>query len=230
MTCARNGSTLAAEIGQILVRTNPQQQEGTTNMTLRQRKSFIAIAILLAFSLAQVYVQTSLAEPGANSPRVPVPQQFVARLTTRGGAITLNGASASSGATVLTGATLETPDQVSATVDLGPLGTIDLQPNSSIQLDFDSNGNVRLKLLRGCAVMKKKGSGVGEVYTAEGASEKTSSSRKGLGFCYLNGKLNPIGSAAAGHGLSTGAKVAIALGIGGGTGIAIWLATRNPSP
>ena len=212
-------------------------------MSPRQRKAFKAIAVFLAFSFAQVYVQTNLAAPGASS-LVPIPQQFVARLTTRGGAITLNGASASSGATVLTGATLETPDQVSATIDLGALGTVELPPNSSILLDFDDNGNVRVKILRGCAVLKKKGDkGVGEIYTAEGASEKTNKKRRGLAFCYLNGALSSSGAggavaggvagAGAGglFGLGTAATVAI---IGGGAAVTtlVIVGTRgsNPSP
>ena len=212
-------------------------------MSLRQRKAFKAIAVFLAFSFAQVYVQTSLAGPGANS-LVPIPQQFVARLTTRGGAITLNGAAASSGATVLTGATLETPDQVSATIDLGALGTVDLPPNASIQLDFDSNGNVRVKILRGCAVLKKKGQGTGEIYTAEGASEKTNKKRKGLAFCYLNGGLSSSGAgggAAAGAAAGAGAGGLFGLGtaatvgiIGGGAAVTtlVIVGTRgsNPSP
>lgn len=204
-------------------------------MSLRQRKAFKAIAIFLAFSFAQVYVQTSFAEPGTTRASVPLPQALVAKLTTRGGAATVNNASASSGATILTGSTIETPDQVSATIDLGSAGTIDLEPNSSIQLDFTDDGNVRVKVLRGCVRIKKKGSGEAEVYTAEGASEKTSSNRKAMGFCYLDGKLNPFGAAAAGGGggggLSTAAKIAIFGGIAGGTvGIIIGTRGDNPSP
>jgi hypothetical protein len=214
-------------------------------MSLRQRKGFKALAVFLAISFAQVYVQTSFADPGGGGAPVPVPQQFVARLTTRGNQpITVNGASTASGATILTGAALETPDQVSATIDLGPLGTVELQPNSSIQLDFDDSGNVRVKILKGCVVIKKKGKGVGEVYTAEGASEKTNDKRKGMGFCYAAGQLNSIGSgagaaaaaggAAAGgglFGLGTAATVAIVGGIAGGT-VAIIAGTHghNPSP
>jgi hypothetical protein len=203
-------------------------------MSLRQRKGFKAIAVFLAFAFAQVYVQTSLAGPGAGRVSVPVPQQFVARLTIRGGpSATVNGASAVSGATVLTGATIETPDQVSATLDLGPLGTIDLDPNSAVQLDFTDDGNVRVKVLRGCVKVKKKGAGEAEVYTAEGASEKTNSNRKGMGFCYLDGKLNPIsaggGGGGAGGGLSTGAKIAIFAGLGGGAA-AIIIGTRGDNP
>ena len=213
-------------------------------MSPRQRKAFKAIAVFLEFSFAQVYVTTSLAEPGASSV-IPIPQQFVARLTTRGGAITMNGAAASSGATVLTGATLETPDQVSATIDLGALGTVELPANASVQLDFDSNGNVRVKILRGCAVLRKKGQGTGEIYTAEGASEKTNNKRKGLAFCYLNGALSAssaAGGAAAGAaagaataggllGLGTAATVAIVTGAVVVPVVAV-VGTRgsNPSP
>ena len=212
-------------------------------MSLRQQKGYKAIAVFLAFAFAQVYVQTSFAGPGATKVSVPAPQRFVARLTIRGGpSATVNGASASSGATILTGATIETPDQVSATLDLGPLGTVDLQPNSAIQLDFDDSGNVRVKVLRGCVTIKKKGPGEAEAYTAEGSSEKTSSNRKGMGFCYLDGKLNPGSAAAAAvatggggggglFGLGTAATVAIIGGAGAITTIAI-IGThgRNPSP
>jgi hypothetical protein len=203
------------------------------NMSLRQRNGFKAIALILAFSFAQVYVQSSFAEPGRTSASVPLPQALVAKLTTRGGAATVNNASASSGATILTGSTIETPDQVSATIDLGAAGTIELAPNSSVQLDFADDGTVRVKVLRGCVTMKKKGNATGEIYTAEGASEKTNKNRKGMAFCYLDGKLNPLGAAAGGGGggLSTAAKIAIFGGIGGAT-IAIILGTRggNPSP
>jgi hypothetical protein len=210
-------------------------------MSLRQQKGYKAIAVFLAFAFAQVYVQTSFAGPGAPRVSVPAPQRFVARLTTRGGAATVNNASASSGATILTGATIETPDQVSATIDLGALGTIDLQPNSAIQLDFSDDGNVRVKVLRGCVAIKKKGPGEAEAYTAEGASEKTNNKRKGMGFCYLDGKLNPIGAAAAAagggggggglFGLGTAATIAIIGGAGAITTIAI-IGTHghNPSP
>lgn len=192
--------------------------------------------MFLAFALVQVCIQLSFAAP-ATAPAVP--QQFIARLTTTGNQpITVNNASASSGASLLTGATIETPAAVSATIDLGALGTVELQPNSSIQLDFDDSGNVRVKVLRGCVVIKKSGPGSGEMYTAEGASEKTNSNRKGMGFCYLNGGLNPIGQAAAaggagGEGIGTAALVAIIAGGGALAAGLIWAfhgGGGNPSP
>ena len=201
-------------------------------MTKQRRSTSRAIAVFLAFALVQVCIQLSFA--------APVPQQFIARLTTTGNQpITVNGASAASGASLLTGATIETPAAVSATIDLGALGTVELQPNSSIQLDFDDSGNIRVKVLRGCVVIKKNGPGEAEAYTAEGSSEKTSSNRKGMGFCYLNGGLNPIqtaatvGGGAGGEGIGTAALVAI---IAGGSALAaglIWAfhgGGGNPSP
>src|ERR1044071_7081841 len=129
-------------------------------MTKQHRSISKVIAAFLAVAVVQICIQLSFAAP-------VVPQQFIARLTTTGNQpITVNGASAASGATLLTGATIETPAAVSATIDLGALGTVEIQPNSSVQLDFDDNGNVRVKLLRGCAVVKKKGAnGLGEIYT-----------------------------------------------------------------
>src|SRR6185503_13374518 len=132
------------------------------------------IAVFLAVALVQVFIQLSFAAPVSAAPAVP--QQFIARLTTTGNQpITVNNASAASGASLLTGATIETPAAVSATIDLGALGTVELQPNTAIQLDFDDSGNVRVKVLRGCVVIKKIGPGEAEAYTAEGASEKTNS-------------------------------------------------------
>lgn len=209
-------------------------------MTRQPRKFSGAIAVFLAFALVQVCIQLSFAAPS-------VPQQFIARLTTTGNQpITINNASAASGASLLTGATIETPAAVSATIDLGALGTIELQPNSVIQLDFDDDGNVRVKVLRGCVVINKKGPGVAEAYTAEGASEKTSNNRPGMGFCFLNGGLNPIGqqaaaAAAAGGGAGTGiaTEALIAIIAGGGALAAglIWAfnggsggSGSNPSP
>ena len=161
-------------------------------MTKQRRRGSRAIAVFLAFALVQITIQLSFAAPASAAPAV-VPQQFIARLSTTGNQpITVNGASAASGASLLTGATIETPAAVSATIDLGALGTVELQPNSSIQLDFDDSGNVRVKVLRGCVVIKKRGPGKAEAYTAEGASEKTNNNPKGMGFCFLNGGLNPI--------------------------------------
>lgn len=149
-------------------------------MTTQPRIASRTIAVFLGITLGSVLLM-SIAIPA-------MAQQFIARLTTTGNQpVTVNNASAASGASLLTGATIETPAAVSATIDLGALGTVELQPNSSIKLEFSDSGNVRAKLLRGCVVIKKSGTGSGEIYTGEGSSEKTRSNRKGLGFCFAAG-------------------------------------------
>lgn len=200
-------------------------------MTSRYKKALTAITLLLAFSFSQVYVLAGLPNP-ANPGGVP--QQFIARLTTTGNQpISVNGNSAGSGATILTGATIETPDQVSAKIDLGEAGVIELKPGSKIQLDFDANGNVRVKALKGCVVVKRKSNvlpnATSEIYTDQ-ASEKTSPQRKGMGFCLLpNGALGALGAGAAGGGLS-GAAIGGIVAAGAGGAVAAYFGIRKVSP
>ncbi len=217
-------------------------------MSLRQRKALKALAVILAFSLAQVYIQASLAEPGANGP-VPIPQQFVARLTTRGNQpITVNGSTAASGATILSGATIETPDQVGATIDLGALGTL----NTKLMIEFDQNG-AKVKLISGCAILRTKKNHDGEIDTDQGVAAKNDKKKGGVAdVCFPPGATSPTvnaGAAAnAGAGAGGGAAAGAAAGgagglfgiglpltvaiIGGGAVTAAILGTRgkNPSP
>jgi hypothetical protein len=185
-------------------------------MTSRHKKALTALMTFAAFSFAQVYVLAGLPAPAPGAPQ----RAITAKLATKNNApITVNNNSAGTGATILTGATIETPDQVSAVIDLGDAGVIELKPGSKITLDYDANGNVRVHQLKGCVVVRRKGNvlpdATSEIYTDQ-ASEKTSPKRKGMGFCLLpNGALGALG-AAAGGGLS-GAAVAgiVAAGVGG---------------
>jgi hypothetical protein len=185
-------------------------------MTSRHKRALTAVVVFLAFSFSQVYVLAGLPAPVPGG----APQRFIARLTTTGNKpINVNGNTAGTGATILTGATIETPDQVSAVIDLGDAGVIELKPGSKITLDYDVNGNVRVHQLKGCVVVRRKGNvlpdATSEIYTDQ-ASEKTSPQRKGMGFCLLpNGALGALGAGAAGGGLSGLAIAGIAAGIGG---------------
>jgi len=98
-------------------------------------------------------------------------------------------------------------------------------------------------LKRGCATFRARGNGNGEIYTDQGASEKTDKNRRSLGFCFLNGQLSPgsvntavTGGTSAGAGLTKAEIIAIvagagataallAIGLNGGTGRG-----ANPSP
>jgi hypothetical protein len=202
-------------------------------MDTRKKNALKALALFLAFSFAQIYVQAGLPSP---APPPPPQRAITARLLTKNNApITVNGNNMGTGGTILTGATIETPDQVGATIDLGDAGVIELQPNSKIQLDFDENGNVRVKVLRGCAVTKKKSNvlpGEMEIYTDQ-SSYKTDKKRRNLGGCLLpNGQLGSLPGAAAGGGL-TGAEIGGI--VAGGTAGAVILGVAlsrggNPSP
>src|SRR5262245_21944441 len=126
-------------------------------MNLKRRNGPRAIAALLLFSIAQIGLQVGLAEPNHTNAATAVPQQVVARLTTRNNqAITVNGLSANTGATILTGATIETGADTSATVNLGPLGTLDIDPNTKLILTYDDDGNVKALIIFGCAVLTAK--------------------------------------------------------------------------
>lgn len=195
-------------------------------MKPRQKKALKALAIFFSFAFAQVYVSAALPGPAPDA----VPQQtLTARLTTRNNQpITVNGNSTGTGATILTGATIETPDQVGATIDLGDAGIVELQPNSKIQLDFDANGNVRVKVVRGCAVTKKKTNvlpgqtaltGEMELYT-DTDSLKTDKKRRHIGGCLLpNGQLGSFGAG----GLSGAALTGIGVAAGGATVLGVTL-------
>jgi hypothetical protein len=188
-------------------------------MNLRQQKAFKALAVFLAFSFAQVYVQTSFADPSPTGAPVPIPQQFVARLATRGNQpITVNGASAASGATLLTGATIETPDQVGATINLGSLGTLEIAPNTKLTLDFDSSGNVKVKLISGCVILKTKKGASGEVEVPTGSAGKSDKKSGGaLDVCFPVGASAPTVGSGAAAAAGAGAGAATAAAAAGGT-------------
>lgn len=194
-------------------------------MKPRQIKAVKALAVILAFTFTQVYVSAALPAP---NPGAVVPQQtLTARLTTKNNQpITVNGNSTGTGATILTGATIETPDQVSASIDLGDAGVIELEPNSKIQIDFDENGNVRVKVVRGCAVTRKKNNvinelpGEMELYTDTDSIKTDKKKRRHAGGCILpNGQLGSLGG---GIGAGTFAGLGIL-----GTGIAVLGATLS---
>src|SRR5882672_3571589 len=167
-------------------------------METRRRKALKALAVFLAFSFAQVYVQAGLPNP---APAPGTPQRpITAKLITKNNQpITVNGNSMGTGGSILTGATIETPDQVGATIDLGDAGVIELQPGSKIQLDWNENGNVRVNVIKGCAVAKKKTDvlpGEIQMYTYT-TCEQTDKKRSNMGFCITpNGGLSPFSAPA----------------------------------
>lgn len=197
-------------------------------MNQKQAYGSRVIAALLLLAIVQIGVQVGLAEPSnATTPDV-VPQQVVARLTTRNNQpIQVNGLSASTGASILTGATIETGADQSATVNLGPLGTLDIAPNTKLVLTYDDQGNVKAMLVYGCAILTAKKKTTGEIATEQGTAGKTDPAAGGvLNVCFPQGAAAPtvsntLPTAPAVHagggglfGLGKAATIAIVAGIG----------------
>ena len=202
------------------------------------------IAALLLFSILQLGLQVGLAEPNNTTSPVVVPQQIVARLTTRNNqSILVNGLSATNGASILTGATIETGADQSATVNLGPLGILDVGPNTKLVLTYDDQGNVKAMIIYGCAVLMAKPKTNGEIATEQGTAGKTDPVAGGvLNVCFPQGAAAPTvntgvigtGPASAGgtsgglFGLGTAATIAIFAGIGAAALTPLWF-QDNPS-
>lgn len=186
-------------------------------MSSQRRKGFKAIAVFLAFAMAQVYIQLSFAEPTSSVPTAALPQQFIARLTTSGGPIIVNGLSASNGASLVTGARIQTPAAVSATVDLGPLGSLTLQPDSDVRLDFDESGkNVKVTAFKGCFALSTKKGTHGQVDTEQ--QEKAVERDRAAGGV-ISGCIGPTGFTSSSSSAAAGG--AGAGGLGAGTTAAI---------
>ena len=189
-------------------------------MTEKRRNRSRAIAALLLFSIMQVGLQVGLAEPPSTTNATPIPQQVVARLTTRNNQpITVNGLSASTGASILTGATIETGADQSATVNLGPLGSLDIAPNTKLVLTYDDQGNVKALIIYGCAVLTAKKKTNGEIATEQGTAGKTDPAAGGvLRQCVgaaTTTTPNPTHAGGGGlFGLGKAATIAIFAGIG----------------
>jgi len=171
------------------------------------------IAALLLLALVQIGVQVGLAEPNNTTTPVVLPQQVVARLTTRNNQpIQVNGLSANTGASILTGATIETGADQSATVNLGPLGTLDIAPNTKLVLTYDDQGNVKALLVYGCAILTAKKKTSGEIATEQGTAGKTDPAAGGvLNVCFPQGAAAPT--------ITNTLPTAPAAGGGGGGGL-----------
>jgi len=194
--------------------------EGKLLMKTTPRK-LITIAMLLVFAMLQIGVQISFAEPNPSAAVIPaLQQQLVARLTTRNNrSILVNGVGAATGASILTGATIETRADESATVDLGPLGRVDISPNTKLILTFDERGDIRALVLFGCVILTANRNTKGELATEKGTIAATERDAGGvLEMCFPPGAAEPtVGSGVAvGAGAGAGAPAGAAAAGGGG--------------
>lgn len=206
-----------------------------------------AIAVFVAFAVAQISIQLSFASTVSPSYAMLVQQQLIVRVSTSGNRpILVNGNSTASGGSLATGAIIETPDGVSATIDLGPLGVLDIAPNSKVVLDFDCPPappagteaepcKVKAKVLAGCVVMKTKKGTQGQIDSEvlEKVQESTTKGGGSLNFCAPGAAAAAAGAAATtagGIGAGTIAAAVIAGGLLAGGLIFGFSGGGNPSP
>jgi hypothetical protein len=156
-------------------------------MIRKPQKTFKAIALLLVLTLFQVFVVGVSATPPQEGAKGKLK-------TTRDQTVTVNGNPTSSGQTVLTGATIETPDGIGATVNLGSLGSIDLAPNSKIEITF-SDGQIKVVLVQGCVIVTAKQGTYAEIDTPQGKATSNDPNQKqamALDVCNPLGASSPI--------------------------------------
>lgn len=189
-------------------------------MATTRRKMKTTIVALLVYSTLQIGGQLVFAEAGGPTTfKVTVQQQFVARLTTRNNRpVTVNGLAASTGASITSGATIETKADESATVDLGPLGRLDISPNTRVILTFDERGELKALVTTGCVILTANRNARGEVATEKGIVGTTDPAVGGvIEMCLPRGAEPIVGSGVAiGAGAGGGAAGAAAAAGGGG--------------
>lgn len=186
-------------------------------MNLKRRKATTAIAALLLFSISQVSLQIGFAEPHSTTTTTAIPQQVVGRLATRNNQpITVNGQSASTGASLVSGATIETGADQSATVNVGPLGSVDIAPNTKVVLTFAA-GTLHADVVYGCVILHARKSTTGEITTEKGSIGKTDPATGGsLEMCYTQGAAAPVVGPGVAVGAGAGAAPAGAAAAGAG--------------
>lgn len=146
------------------------------------------------------------------------------RLTTRGNnPVTVNGTSARSGETIFTGQSIQTPEGVGATVNLPGIGRVDIAPNTSLVLTFES-GKVNVALTSGCVILTANRGNAGSVEVG-GTTQRTEGDQGGvIDVCSSPAGGAPVvgqgaaaaaGAGSSGGGAAAGTAAATAAGAGG---------------
>ena len=192
-------------------------------MNRKRRNGSRAIAALLLFSVVQFGIRAA----------TPIPQQLAGRLkTSNNQPVTVNGLSANTGASILSGATIETGADQSATVDLGPLGSLDITPNTKVVLTFEQR-NAKATVITGCVTLKAKKGTTGEVANEQGSLSKTDPVVGGaLNNCSPQGPTTPQNPGPSGQGglfgLGKAATIAILIAAGAAASTPLFFQS-NPS-
>jgi hypothetical protein len=202
-------------------------------MDQKRRNGFRAVAALLLFSVAQVGLQVAFADRTSNISATTIAPQIIGRLTTKNNQpVSVNGLSAATGASILTGATIETGNDQSATVDLGPIGALEIDQNTRVVLTYDEQRNVKAHVLSGCVTLRTKSGATGEVLSDQGFTGKTNpAADASLNNCSsAKPALPPPGTDQGGlFGLGRAATIAIFAAAGAAASTPLFF-DDNPSP
>lgn len=199
-------------------------------MTFKSERIAIAIGMLLVFASGQVCLGVSFAEPGSIVPGESLEmmsQQSTGILSTLGNKeITVNGANSMSGATIVSGSSIETPAGVSATVSLVSRGSLEIDPNTKVTMEFDQS-RVKVMLTEGCVNLHTRKGTAGEISTPKGPTGKTDPAQDGkLESCPGRGAA-PVVAADGGGLFGLGTAAALAIIVAGETAVAVPVAPRG---
>jgi hypothetical protein len=187
------------------------------------RNIFRVFALLTAVCVAQVYVFAGPVAPFA-------PQTGGTLTTTNNKPVTVNGNSAGGGTTVLPNSSIQTPEGVSATVQLG-FAEVVISPGSDVTVDFKPSTDVTVTLKRGCVVIKTTGGARGTIIKPDGTTVATGTDRV-ANACDRDGGMPVLGTTAGVGGIDKALLALLFIAAGGATVAALTLAGRgfNPSP
>jgi len=204
-------------------------------MTPKPIRAIRMAAVIFAFAVTQIYVAPGFANRPANdkTPIAGTPgQQVTGVLTTHDNKpILVNGAGTATGATILNGALVETPDGVSASINIPGHGVVEIAPSTKLTFEIDAAGNILVKVMQGCATLRSLKGTKGELDNPQGVVGRTDGSKNdSVGQCP---GVKTVGAATGGggglFGLGTGGTIAI-IGAGIGTATALALAGRSSNP
>ncbi|HEX5874441.1 MAG TPA: hypothetical protein VFY60_07310 [Pyrinomonadaceae bacterium] len=201
-------------------------------MDQKRRNGFRAVAALVMFSIAQVGLQVAFADRTSKPAATTLAPQIIGRLTTKNNQpVSVNGLSAATGASILTGATIETGNDQSATVDLGPIGALEIDQNTRVVLTYDEQRNVKAHVLSGCVTLRTRSGATGEVISDQGFTGKTNpAADASLNNCSAKPAPLPPGPDQGGlFGLGRAATIAIFAAAGAAATTPLFF-DDNPSP
>jgi hypothetical protein len=188
------------------------------------------VALLTALCVAQVYVFAGPVVPVTNDSAAAASPQTGGTLTTTGNKpVTVNGNRVGAGTTILPNTSIQTPEGVSATVQLG-FAEVIISPGADVVLDFKPGTEVTVTLKRGCVVIKSTGDARGTIIKPDGTTVATGTKRV-ANACDGEGGMPVVGTVGA-SGIDKALLAVLLIGAAGAAVAALTLSGRgfNPSP